>query len=198
MTDKELCIKTEGVQLDDRHSYFNHRYEPTSYEILDLLFDEYMLTPQDTLVDYGCGKGRLNFYVNSRFHCDTVGIEINDAYYQDAINNLNTFSGPFKHKIHFECIPAQNYIVTKKENHFYFFNPFSIELFRQVIGNILTSLEDTPRTCKLILYYPDPDYTFYLEHNTSFLMAERITIPSSKDVRECFCIYTNEWSRRIF
>ena len=142
MTDKTLCIKTEGVQSDDKHSYYNHRYEPTSYEVLDLLFDEYMLTPEDTLVDYGCGKGRLNFYVNSRFHCATVGIELNPAYYQDALNNLNTFHGPFKQKIHFECIPAQNYIVSEKENYFYFFNPFSIELFRKVIGNILTSLEE--------------------------------------------------------
>lgn len=192
MTDKKLCIKTDGIQSDDRHTYYNHRYEPTSYEILDILFDALMLTPEDTLVDYGCGKGRLNFYVNSRFHCNTVGIELNAAYYQDALDNLNTYNGAFKHKIQFECIPAQNYIVSENENYFYFFNPFSIELFRKVIGNILTSLEDIPRKCRLILYYPDPEYTFYLQNNTIFQLEEAITIPLSKDVRECFCIYTNE------
>lgn len=192
MTDKKLYIKTDGIQSDDRHTYYNHRYEPTSYEILDILFDALMLTPEDTLVDYGCGKGRLNFYVNSRFHCNTVGIELNAAYYQDALDNLNTYNGAFKHKIQFECIPAQNYIVSENENYFYFFNPFSIELFRKVIGNILTSLEDTPRKCRLILYYPDPEYTFYLQNYTIFQLEEAITIPLSKDVRECFCIYTNE------
>ena len=194
MTDKQLNIKTEEVQLDNKHSYYNHRYEPTAYEILDLLFDEYTLSPNDTLVDYGCGKGRLNFYVNWRFHCNVVGVELNKEYYQDAINNLASYTATFKHKIRFEYMPAQDYMVKDTDSFFYFFNPFSIEIFSKVIRNILYSIEQSPRFCTVILFYPDFDYIYFLENYTFFERVDEIKIPNSKDERNCFYIYRNKVS----
>lgn len=187
MTDTNLCIRTDGIQSDNNHSYYNHRYEPTSYEFLDCLFNEYILSPNDTLVDFGCGKGRLNFYVNWHFHCNTIGIELNSNYYKESIRNLSTYNGSSKQKVRFKCMPAQNYIVTSADNYFYFFNPFSIEIFRRVISNILCSIERTPRKCNIILYYPDLEYLFYLENYTCFEQAEEIKIDESN----CFYIYTN-------
>ncbi len=191
MTDEKLCIRTGGIQLGNNHSYFNHRYEPTSYEFLDYLFNEYQLSTNDTLVDFGCGKGRLNFYVNYRFHCNTIGIELNATYYEEAIQNLITYNGASKQKIHFKCMPAQSYTVSNTDNHFYFFNPFSIEIFRQVISNIIYSIEHTPRICNLILYYADAEYIYYLENYTLFKLVEEIKLPHTKDDRDCFYIYTN-------
>ncbi len=191
MNDKTLNIRTEEIQSDNKHSYYNHRYEPTSYEILDLLFNEYTLSSNDTLIDYGCGKGRLNFYVNCRFHCNAIGVELNKEYYMDAIKNLVSYTGTFKHKIEFKCVPAQEYRVRDKENYFYFFNPFSIEIFRKVISNILLSIEQAPRKCTLFLFYPDNEYLFYLDNYTTFKLLEEIKLPHSKDERNCFAIYSN-------
>lgn len=191
MTDESLCIRTNGIQSDNNHSYFNHRYEPTSYQFLDYLFNEHILSPNDTLIDFGCGKGRLNFYVNYRFQCNTKGIELNTAYYKEALQNLIAYKGSSKQNVQFICIPAQNYTVSNTDNYFYFFNPFSIEIFRQVICNIIYSIEHTTRKCNIILYYADPEYIFYLENYTLFELVEEIKLPHTKDERDCFYIYTN-------
>lgn len=190
MTDQELKIATDGIQKDEHHSYYNHRYEPTSYEILDQLFDECPLSSTDTFVDYGCGKGRLNFYVNHRFHCKSIGIELNESYYNDALQNLSSYAGTHKKLVQFQCIPAQSYLPTGDETYFYFFNPFSVEIFGQVILNIYESLADHPRDCRLILYYPDADYIYYLENNTGLMFEQKIPVKGyQKNSRECFVIY---------
>lgn len=137
MTDKELKIYTNGIQNDDHHSYYNHRYEPTSYENLTLLFDQYPLTSKDGFVDFGCGKGRINFYVHDRFHCKSIGVELHEAYYEDATRNLTTYVGTQKEQISFHCMPAQSYLLDGSETCFYFFNPFSVDIFGQVIQNHL-------------------------------------------------------------
>lgn len=190
MTDKELKITTEGMQKDNHHSYYNHKYEPTSYEILDQLFDECPLTTEDTFVDFGCGKGRLNFYVHHRFHCNSIGIEFNEEYYKDALCNLETYTGIHKEQIAFECLPAQCYLPQGTETYFYFFNPFSVEIFGHVIQNIYDSMAEHPRDCKLILYYPDNDYIYYLENQTALSFLQDIPVTGyTKDSRERFSIY---------
>jgi len=190
MNDRELKIETGGIQKDEHHSYFNHKYEPTSYENLDHLFDECPLTSKDSFVDFGCGKGRLNFYVNHRFHCKSVGIELNNTYYKDALENLVSYQSIHKDYIEFHCMPAQSYLPNGDETFFYFFNPFSVEIFGHVILNIYESLAEHPRECRLILYYPDADYIYYLENNTGLTLEQEIPVSGySKDCRECFLVY---------
>ena len=192
MNDKLLGIHTDGIQQDSHHNYYNHRYEPTSYGILDMLFENLKLQRTDCFVDYGCGKGRLNFYVNWKYHAMTKGIELNNQYYQDALSNLATYHGVAKKSIQFYCIPAQCYAVEDCDNYFYFFHPFSIEIFRTVLNNILESVSTNPRPCTLILYYPDYEYTYYLETQGIFTLSSILPIdgPASGDRRECFMIYT--------
>ena len=190
MNDKELRIKTGGIQTDNHHSYYHHKYEPTAYEILDQLFDELPLTTNDSFVDFGCGKGRINFYVHHRFHCQSVGVELNDEYYQIALDNKSSYQDTHKEQIQFHHILAQSYLPSEKDNYFYFFNPFSVEIFGHVINNIYDSIADNPRDCTLILYYPDSDYIYYLENQTCLTFVQTIPVSGySKDSRECFCIY---------
>lgn len=190
MTDQDLKIDTSGIQTDDKHSYYNHRYEPTSYTRLEKLFDELPLDSSAAFVDYGCGKGRINFYVHHRFHCHSIGIDLNQAYYEDCIRNLATYTGGYKQRLQFHCIPAQHYVLQGFETHFYFFNPFSIEIFRKVIQSIYVSIEQHPRDCVLILYYSDDEYLYYIENETGLTLIQEIKqLEHSKDDRERFCIY---------
>lgn len=66
--DEMLNIKTEGEQKNFNDSLHYHRYEPTPYSALEHLFKKYALKRNDRIVDFGCGKGRLNFlsitYIN--------------------------------------------------------------------------------------------------------------------------------------
>ena len=75
MTDKDLCIETEEIQTDGKDTYYCHRYEPTPYEVLDELFTFYTPEKTDVFVDYGCGMGRLNFYIEKRYSLSSTGVE---------------------------------------------------------------------------------------------------------------------------
>lgn len=181
--DKELNIVTEGIQMG-KDTYHFHRYEPTPYEVLKQLFDQVPLRKEDVLVDFGCGKGRLNFYLEHRFHCKTVGIEFNPEYYDDALKNLKAYKTTDKSRLRFVCASAMLYEIQPEENYFYFFNPFSPEIFIGIINHILQSALQYPRDITLLLYYPDEEYLYYLEHSTSFRVVMDVPVYAIKNAEE--------------
>ena len=71
--DSFLQIHTEEIQEDGLDTYHCHRYEPTPYRVLEVLFDAFPLTKEDVLLDYGSGLGRLAFYSAARFGCPCIG-----------------------------------------------------------------------------------------------------------------------------
>ena len=84
--DKLLHIRTRAekkVNYPDSIQY--NPYEPTPYHALETLFQHYELIEEDEVVDYGCGKGRLNFYIHYFFGSSVKGIEMDENFYQDAI-----------------------------------------------------------------------------------------------------------------
>lgn len=187
-----LNIQTEEIQKDGKDTYYNHRYEPTPYEILDEFFDVYPLNKEEHVVDYGCGLGRVLFYIHHRFHCKVTGIEYNEDYYKKSLENLSNYKGNHKEKIQFHHSGAQDYTVEDDQTIFYFFNPFSIEIFMHTIGQIQDSLIRNPRPIQLIMYYPDNEYLYYLENCTAFELNDTLPVQSlhRKDEREAFVIWS--------
>ena len=142
-----LNIKTTGEQQGFYESHHYNRYEATSYLALESLFKEYNLTSTDHVVDFGCGKGRLAFYINYYYNSYVTGIEMNNNYYEICENNKKSYFKSFsktKEKIKFLNIFAEDYVVLPSDNKFYFFNPFSLQLFIKVLNNILISLLPVP------------------------------------------------------
>lgn len=188
-----LNIRTEGIQRGFHDSLHYNRYEPTPYALLEQLFIHYQLSRSDRFVDYGCGKGRLNFYLHHLFGTETVGVEMDPQFYAEALENRTAYEKKFKNakgKIHFVNSLAQDYSVDKRDNRFYFFNPFSVQIFIQAINGILRSVEKSPRTIDLILFFPQPDYLDFLEYGTSFEWLQEISLPGvERDLSERFLIY---------
>ena len=187
-------IKTTGEQQGFYESHHYNRYEATSYFALETLFKEYTLSSNDCIVDFGCGKGRLSFYINYYYNCKITGIEMNNNYFDICINNKKNYLKNYnkeKNKIEFLNIFAEKYKISSTDNKFYFFNPFSVQLFMKVINNMLISLEKSPRDIDLILYYPSDEYIYYLENYTGFLLYKEIELPnlSINDKRQKFSIY---------
>ena len=85
--DKLLNINTIGNQKWENTSTHNHPYEPTLYRALEELFENYELDKDDYIVDFGCGMGRLIFYINYRFQSYVTGVGINERYYEAALIN---------------------------------------------------------------------------------------------------------------
>ncbi|NMD71300.1 methyltransferase [Bacillus sp. DNRA2] len=192
--DELLNIQTCGEQRGFTQSFHYHRYEPTPYQALETLFQHYPLSSADRVVDFGCGKGRLNFFINHLFNIPVVGIEMNEAFYQEALDNRESYLQKFKNrkgKIEFYCCLAEEYKINPSDNHFYFFNPFSIQIFRRIVNNILLSWESDPREIHLVLYYVSEDYIYFLENQTAFDLELEVILPDLYDSNpnERFLIY---------
>ncbi|PEZ06186.1 SAM-dependent methyltransferase [Bacillus sp. AFS018417] len=192
--DAVLNIKTVGEQKGFYESLHYHRYEPTPYYALEQLFSKYELKSSDQIVDFGCGKGRLNFYIHHFYHASVIGIEMNETFYQEAMDNRDSYlkkAKKSKDKIHFHCCLAQEYEIDPLDNKFYFFNPFSVQVFMNVINNILLSVEEVEREIELVLYYPSEDYIYFLDNQTSFELKEEVILPGlyERNSNERFLIY---------
>lgn len=190
--DSNLNIKTTGIrEWKDPNVPFN-RCESTPYHSLNQLFKSYRIKKTDQIVDFGVGRGRVTFYIHNTFHVPVTGIEVNDLTYDEVVKNKKTYRLQAKHikaPINIEYGLAEHYGVKDTDNIFYFFNPFSIGIFKTVVKNIIESVTEQKRTVDIILYYPLDEYKDFLKKETSFVLMNKIYVPERKDKKEKFLIY---------
>ena len=173
-----LNIKTTGDQRWDETKKCYHPYEPTPYFALDKLFESYYINEKDSVIDFGCGKGRLNFYLNYNYNCNVLGIEMDEIFYNQCMENKKEYLKNNKReedKINFLCTLAQEYEISDKDNKFYFFNPFSLEILRKTVARIIDSYYEHPREIQLFFYYPSDEYISYLMTVDEFLFLDEIS-----------------------
>lgn len=189
--DSLLHIHTEEIQTDGKDTFHFHRYEPTPYRVLQILFDHLDIRETDTLLDYGSGLGRSAFYANYLFQCRGIGIEQSAEFHRMALKNRNRYRGIYRDRLCFIHASAEEYDLPGGVNYIYCFNPFSTAIFRSVMTKIETSFEQRERDITLILYYPEDDTIFYIERHTPFQLLCEIPVPDliEKDRRERFCLY---------
>ena len=157
--DKLLQIKTTGRDESNADQY-HHPYEPTPYSVLERLAASELISSEDVVLDYGCGKGRVDFFLSYRTKARTIGIEYDARIYQDALDNQKTALS--KAKTSFVLTNAESYEVPFQVNRCYFFNPFSVEILHKVMARILESYYEEPRELFLFFYYPADEYVAYL------------------------------------
>lgn len=157
--DKLLKIKTTGRD-DSNSDQYHYPYEPTPYCVLERLANSGLVRKNDVVLDYGCGKGRVDFFLSYQTRAKTIGIEYDERIYNGALENKNTaVSGA---RVRFEKQNAEKYEVPLEVNRCYFFNPFSVELLRKVMARIMESYYEEPREILLFFYYPSVEYVGYL------------------------------------
>ena len=157
--DKQLQIKTTGRD-DSNSDQYRYPYEPTPYSVLERLANSGLIRKKDVLLDYGCGKGRVDFFLSYQTKAETIGIEYDERIYNSALENKKSYvSG---RKVEFVLTNAEKYEVPPEVNRCYFFNPFSVEILRKVMARIMESYYDNPREIMLMFYYPSEEYISYL------------------------------------
>lgn len=157
--DATLKIRTAGRDETNADQY-HHPYEPTPYSVLERLADSGFFGNDDVVLDYGCGKGRVGFFLSHQTKARTIGIEYDERIYQDAVENRK--SAPSKAKADFVLTRAEEYAVPAEVNRCYFFNPFSVEILHKVMARILESWYEAPREVFLFFYYPADEYVSFL------------------------------------
>ena len=159
MWDKLLKIKTTGRD-DSNSDQYRYPYEPTPYSVLERLANSGFIRKKDVVLDYGCGKGRVDFFLAYQTKANTIGIEYDERIYQSAVENKkNAVSGV---RTEFALARAEEYEVALEVNRCYFFNPFSVEILRKVMARIIESYYENPREILLLFYYPSEEYISYL------------------------------------
>lgn len=184
--EKKLNISTAAgaYEREDAH---HARYQPTDYAVLERLAASGWIDRADTLVDYGCGKGRVGFFLNHCLGCSAIGVEYDAALCEQAERNLAAYSGRGSRagSLRFECCAAENYVVQDADA-FYFFNPFSVKILQAVVRRILDSYYARPRRMHLFFYY-------VLDAHLSWLMTEaELSFAGEIDCRD---LYHNDDSR---
>ena len=181
--DRVLGIRTCGRD-DAGADQYHHPYEPTPYCVLERLAGSGFFGPGDTLLDYGCGKGRVGFFLAQQTQARAIGIEYDPRICEAALRNRET--APTKPD--FILTRAEEYPVPREVNRCYFFNPFSQEILHKVMARILESWYEAPRDIFLFFYYPSDEYV------SSLMTVEELEF---YDEIECTDLFPGDNRERI-
>ena len=120
--DKLLQIKTTGRD-DSNSDQYRYPYEPTPYCVLERLANSGLIRKRDVVLDYGCGKGRVDFFLSYQTKAKAIGIEYDERIYKGALDNQkNAVSGT---RTEFVLARAEEYEVYSEINRYYSCHHFS-------------------------------------------------------------------------
>ena len=188
--DKLLQIKTTGRD-DSNADQYRYPYEPTPYSVLERLANSGFFRKRDVVLDYGCGKGRVDFFLSYQTKANTIGIEYDERIYQSTLENQRTAVSVTR--TNFVLARAEEYEVPPEVTRFYFFNPFSVELLRKVMARLLESYYENPREMLLFFYYPSEEYISYLVTVNELEFFDEINCSDlfeGEDLRERIMIFS--------
>lgn len=177
--DGQLGIRTTGIREWKKEDGPYNRYEATPYKALETLFTKYSFKENDQVVDFGCGRGRVSFYIHYHFQIPVSGVENNDKTFDELLKNEEIYLRKHRHieaPLYFEFGLAENYEIQPTETVFYFFNPFSLKIYKKVVNNILKSVEEHERSVDLIFYYPLSSFKHFMR-STSFALINKVEVP---------------------
>lgn len=187
--DKFLKIKTNGRD-DTNSNLINYPYEATPYTVLQELTNSGYITKKDKIVDFGAGKGRVEFYLAYATKAKMIGVEYDIRLYNSALENKKTAISAYK--VEFVNENAVTYQIDSDVTGLYFFNPFSLQILKEVIKNTRISKSKDNRKIKLYFYYPSNEYITYLDQEEDIRHIEDLDCRDmfkKLDQREIISIY---------
>lgn len=180
-----LGIRTRGI-VDVTHPDAYH-YATMFYSTIRKVLDRLSLTPDDTFVDIGCGKGRVVCLAALHNVKRVIGVELSADFCTVAEANSRALRGR-RAEIEIHNISAQNFDYSGGTVLF-LFNPFGAGTLDDVLQKISSEVTDKSR---LRIAYANPAHddvfarhawldqyehwnkqALGLEHSVSFYRAKR-------------------------
>ncbi len=87
-------------------------------QFLERLANSGLIRKENTLLDYGCGKGRVDFFMSYQTRCQSIGVEYNERIYEKAMNNKE--SAVASGRVLFALANAERYTVPETVDGFIF------------------------------------------------------------------------------
>lgn len=155
--DRRLGIDTmgRGKVTSDR----NAPYEPTDYRVLERLAASGLITKKDRVLDVGCGKGRVVFFLAEFLEVNAKGVDLDPNLIRAAEENRLRY--PHPERTEFVCCDAARYGYGG-ENVLFFFNPFSEKVLIPVLRRIMKVHEENGKGYRLFFYYPTEELVMTL------------------------------------
>jgi len=159
-----------GLTIRGPNREHGHDYRPSPCALVEWTLSaiEYDFS-RLTFVDHGAGKGRV-LLLASQFPFHAVGgIEFAEELHDDATMNVAQFPRSRMKCRNVECVldDASQVGPPAGDAVHYFFNPFSREVFAEVLNNLVVSYRKKPRRLYLILV-DQPEVADLIEHSGVF------------------------------
>lgn len=149
---KGMISKEElGIDLTESVEYSSVSYR----HIIHLLNMLHVDKTTSTLLDYGCGKGRVIISAAAYHYKKILGVELADII-TVARDNIDRMKHRRTINVVFEQCDAKDFSVPSDVNIIYFFNPFTGSLLDNVASNIYSSYRKNPR--KIYVIYLNNDH----------------------------------------
>jgi hypothetical protein len=150
-------VPLSGLTIRGNNRAYGHDYRPSPCRLVEWLISaiDYDLS-RLTFVDHGAGKGRV-LLLASQYPFQAIGgVEFAEELHDDATMNIAQFPRSRMKCRNVECVldDAAALGPPDGESVHYFLNPFSRELFAEVLDNIVVSYRNRPRRLYLILVDP--------------------------------------------
>lgn len=128
----------------------NYVYLAPDYWFVYKLARILRLDPDDVFCDLGCGMGRILCVMARSNISKCIGIELHEDLCEIARANALRLRG---RKAPIEVVCADAAVADLSEGTIYFmYNPFGAHTLRDVLENIKKSLQEFPRSVKIVYY----------------------------------------------
>ena len=166
-------VSLGGLTIRGPNREHGHDYRPSPCAVVKwtLAAIDYDLS-RLTFVDYGAGKGRVLLLASGHPFAAIGGIEFAEELHDDAVMNIAQYPRSRMQCRNVECVleDASALGPPEGESVHYFFNPFSREMFAEVLHNLVVSYRKRPRRLYLILI--DPVATDLIDNSGVFTRLE--------------------------
>lgn len=139
----------------------NNGYTVTSENHLKQIFSALNITENNSFIDIGCGKGFVLTKAAKQPYKKVTGIDVEEELIQIARKNISILKLQDRINISVQNAMAYNYY--DEYDHFYFFNPFSVEILKPTLERILESLIKRSRELTIIYVHPTAAHQVFME-----------------------------------
>lgn len=173
---RNVCV--DELKLPAERSY---DYADSGGAALERVLDCLKITTQDSIIDFGCGKGGTLITLAKYPFSKITGVELSAKLIDIARRNLRKL---WIDNVNIEFGDATGFTALDDYTYFYFFNPFPCPVMQSVIENIEKSLARKPR--KVTIIYLNPECHDVVVAGTPFVKQQEFDHPSLR-----YYVYSN-------
>lgn len=168
----DLDAESVGAALEHATPYI-----PSPATDIDRILDAVPLAPEHcTLIDLGCGMGRVVLHAAKRPYRQIVGVEVSPALLDIAKKNLAAYNGPLAcRNIVLVCADAAQYTFPAGDIVVYMFNPFTDAILKPVLDRL--SRHDG----KVVIAYGAPVHAGVIDANPRFGLVSQLALSDPRN-----------------